>query len=249
MHFTLAFIRSDHQIIVRQFAIDDSPEGTTTDLEAIKEFHLQGVIYPSTITKEQSRSILEEELKFHPIGTAEEFHLDENTFNSIEFHQAKKIFTTMLDKWLISNNLQLLESLFDTSERLTDLWPNNRTDFFEELWYILKRNLGTSSLKIIYNDINAREAKSQKTQLVQTRIDGERLPQPFEGGEFEKSLMGHYKNHFSKTFEITDYDKNLGKLVITSTIKESPVIIMAELYQFGSLQKALIKALLDGVNH
>ncbi|MCK5072694.1 MAG: hypothetical protein KAQ98_04655 [Bacteriovoracaceae bacterium] len=247
MKLKLALLRSQAQVIVKTFENNESIDERIIDLEDLKNECVQGLLCQNHLENDEMLQFLNEEHKFHPIMDSEQFNINEDSFSSLDYEKAKTILNTMQERWILSNNLTLLEELFPTIRRLADLWDNNRSDFFEELWFILRNNLGTSNLKIIYNDILYGEKTHQKNQLVQARIDGERLPQPFEGGEFEKNLMENYKGHFANNFEITEYDKRQGKLVITSSIKESPTIVMGELYQFSGLQKALLKALFDGI--
>lgn len=147
----------------------------------------------------------------------------------------------------MGNNISLIDELFKTLEVLHKLWPNDRTAFFEQLWFIVKSNLAAKSLKLIYNDIILGKAENEKNKLIQACVDGKRMPNPTQGGELEAKIMGHYEKSFNQHFQISEYDKENGRLVLLARIKGSPVIMMAEVTQFTQLQKAILNSLFEGL--
>ena len=128
------------------------------------------------------------------------------------------------------------------------LWPNDRSGFFEELWFILKTNLGASNLKLIYNDMIKSKNEHEKNKLVKVKVQGERYPELVSCDEMDERVLKSYEKDFGNIFDITDYNKEKGQLVICANIKKSPVLIMANIYQFTRLQKALLSSLFEGLN-
>ena len=64
----------------------------------------------------------------------------------------------------------------------------------------------------------------------------------------DEAVLKHYEKDFGNIFEITDYNKDKGQLVICATIKKSPVLIMANIYQLTRLQKSVLISLFQGLN-
>jgi hypothetical protein len=129
------------------------------------------------------------------------------------------------------------------------LWPNDRSGFFEELWFILKSNLGATNLKLIYNDLIKAKNENEKNKLVKVKIVGERFPEMTSVDEMDDMVLKNYEKDFGNIFEITDYNKEKGQLVICANIKKSPILIMTNVYQLTRLQKAILTSLFDGLNN
>jgi hypothetical protein len=130
---------------------------------------------------------------------------------------------------------------------MNKLYPNERTAFFEELWSLLKNNLGATDLKIIYNDIEMAKKESEKNKLIRIKVEGKRNPNPVVGKEMEDKLMKHYENDFVQTFNVSEYNPHKGELVLTASINNSPVLVMARVNQLTRLQKALLNSLFEGL--
>ena len=69
------------------------------------------------------------------------------------------------------------------------LLTNDRNAFFEELWFILKTNLATHELNIIFHDLKEptekQKEKGAKSQLCYSFVSGKKTPQIFDGKEKE----------------------------------------------------------------
>ncbi|MCO4794202.1 MAG: hypothetical protein KC493_10835 [Bacteriovoracaceae bacterium] len=247
MNFSLGYIKNDNQFLLRQFGGKERDRGKIMDLDELKEANLQGLIYNESFLTEETRPSLIELTRFFPLRKGEEFSLSHEAFEDLDDDNAQKIFSKMSEPWVLSNNLSLLEELFKVTTHLKNLYPNERTTFFEELWFILKSNLGASELKIVYNDIQLAKKETEKNKLVRGKVEGTRTPVPTPGGEAEDHLMKHYEKDFNQSFEVSEYDPHKGQLVLTASINNSPLLVMAKVNQLTRLQKALLSTLLEGL--
>ena len=145
--------------------------------------------------------------------------------------------------------MNTLSQLFPTLAHLRKLFPNERTTFFEEVWYLINKNIGASNLKIIFNDLDSSHSdEQQKKQLIQVIIEGNHQPNPVENSDLGSQLMKLYESKFDSYFEVEEWDTEEGRLVILAKIHNSPCIVMAETIEFSFFQKSLLKALFDGLN-
>ena len=245
MPFCFGHIKSAEQFLFRNFSEQTSQ---ILNLSELKNNNLQVLFYSQKTATEEVMSILNEEHRFTPVKALEEINLTGDEVCQLTASQAKEHFLPIQEAWLIQNNLILLQELFPTLNHLRRLWPNDRGSFFEELWYILRSNLGPKSLQLIFNDVKKTEKQNDKGRLVRVRISGSRLPEPLTGTSLEDKLLQHYEKDFNSHFEIIEYNKDNGEMVITATINKSPILIIAEIYQFTTLQKVLLGALFDGLN-
>ncbi|OFZ25003.1 MAG: hypothetical protein A2381_13075 [Bdellovibrionales bacterium RIFOXYB1_FULL_37_110] len=247
MIFSIGFIKAKNKVLIKTFDLVGQTNLKTITIDEIKNEKVNLMILDVLENENEIMSLLEEENKYYPICNASTLKLNEESFNQLSFQLARDIIKQAYANWVLNCNLKSLENLFVTLDHLKELMPNDRVDFFEELWFIIKRNLGAITLKLIFNNIKPNEKGQAKSQLTQFRIDGVRLPSTHVGDEFEKSLMETYRPQMDHLFNITEYNKSQGQIVICALIKESPVIIMAELFDFTSLQKSLLTALFEGL--
>lgn len=249
MQFNVGFIKSEKQFLLKSFGHDSNDQGKVLDLSEIKSANIQALFYEDNlIESEDLKSALLEDSKYFPIRSSNEVKVNFDNFEKLDFDSAKTIFSKVHDNWLLQNNVTLVEELFKVINHLNSLWPNDRTTFFEELWFILKSNLGAKSLRLIFNDIQMGKKEHEKNKLIQVKVEGERLPNPVEGGELEAKIMKNYEKDFNQPFEVIEYDAEKGQIVITATIKKSPVVIMAEVYELNRMQKAIIGSLFNGLS-
>ncbi len=245
MTFSLAYLKSDSQFLYREFL--SSKQSQILDISELKEKPIQALLFNKDAANDDLMNLLAGENRFYPVRPASDYQIDSTRFENLSDEEAKKIFRSMQDFWLMGNNISLIDELFKTLEVLQKLWPNDRTAFFEQLWFIVKSNLAAKSLKLIYNDIILAKAENEKNKLIQACVDGKRMPNPTQGGELEAKIMGHYEKSFNQHFQISEYDKDNGRLVLLARIKGSPVIMMAEVTQFTQLQKAILNSLFEGL--
>lgn len=248
MEFTLLFTKNLQQAVVRTFKFEGAPESKIIDLSEARALPLNGFIYTEDLKNEEFLGGLEGELKFYPIRSQVEFDMTADKFEKLSFEEGKKIFDKMRENWILQNNISLIEEIFKVRNHLLGLYPNDRSGFFEELWFILKSNLGASNLKLIYNDMIKAKNENEKNKLVKVKVQGERYPELTSCDEMDEMVLKSYEKEFGNVFEITDYNKTKGQLVICASIKKSPVLIMANIHQLTRLQKALLSSLFEGLN-
>ena len=250
MDFSLGYIKSSERVLIRHFSHQKGQdESKTIDIINLEEESLQGLLFDPELKESQEfLESLKSYHKFYPIIESTNFDVDYDSFEVSTKEEVSDSFHQMWSQWLLRNNIGLLDELFTVIEHLKKLLPNDRTTFFEELWFTLKSNLGTSFLKIIYNDVQNNGEKS-KNHLIQMKVEGNRTPESKDGGEFEKALMDKYKSHFSTKLDLIEYDSTKGELLATASINKSPVIIMAKTYQLTKVQKSILTCLLEGLNY
>lgn len=249
MDFNLLFTKNLQQGILRTFKRYENPSSKIIEINEAKTMPLQGLIFSDELKNDDFLTGLESELKFYPIRSSSEFSLNADVFEKMSYDDARIVFDKMRENWILQNNISMIEEMFKVRNHLLSLWPNDRAGFFEELWFILKTNLGASNIKLIYNDLIKAKNENEKNKLVKVKIIGERFPEMTSVDEMDEVVLKSYEKDFGNTFDITDFNKEKGQLVICGTIKKSPVLIMANVYQLTRLQKAIISSLFDGLNH
>ncbi len=185
---------------------------------------------------------------FTPLKSFEEIQLSAEEICKKDVNELTYLIGQAAGSWSLQNNVMLLENMFEYVDHFKSLWPNDRTAFFEELWFTIKKNLSATSLKLIYNDMKSAGKSQDKNILTQVVIDGEKYPNPIDGGDFEKSLMDNYHDDFGVPFNIAEYDEEKGQLVITAVINESPVIMMATVMGLTRIQSALIATFVQALS-
>jgi uncharacterized pyridoxamine 5'-phosphate oxidase family protein len=249
MEFALAFTKNRDQLILKTFNLkDQSTESKILNFDDAKAFGLQGLIYDPEIPGEDFMGIIESELKFYPIRAKSDFSLSPDSFADLNCDEGKKIFDRLRDNWVLQNNLSLVEEIFKTRSHLLSLYPNDRSSFFEELWFILKSNLGALEINMIYNDLIKGKTENEKNKLVKVKVIGDRYPELTSVDEADEAVLKSYEKDFGNIFEITDFNKEKGHLVICASIKKSPVFIMASVSQLTRIQKAVLASLFEGLN-
>ncbi len=248
MDFNLLFTKNLQQGIVRSFKPNETPSSKIIDINEAKVLPLQGFIFSEDLKNDDFLVGLENELKFYPIRSNSEFDLTSDKFEKLSYEEGKQVFDKMRENWILQNNISLIEEMFKVRNYLLGLFPNDRSGFFEELWFILKTNLGATNLKLIYNDMVKGKTENEKNKLVKVKIVGERFPEMTSVDEMDEVVLKSYEKEFGGFFNITDYNKDKGQLVICATIKKSPVLIMTNVYQLTRIQKAILTSLFEGLN-
>lgn len=236
------------QAIIRTFKADEAPTSKIVDLAEARSLPLNGFIYSEDLKNEEFLGGLESELKFYPIRSQVEFDLNAEKFEKLSYEEGRKIFDKMRENWILQNNISLIEEVFKVRNHLLGLYPNDRSGFFEELWFLLKSNLGATNLKLIYNDMIKAKNENEKNKLIKVKVQGERYTELANCDEMDEMILKNYEKDFGNLFEITDYNKTKGQLVVCASIKKSPVLIMANIHQMSRLQKALLSSLFEGLN-
>lgn len=249
MAITIGYLKSENQFLTATLnQSTQSFEKKTLDIVEIKETPLNLLIIDQALDLSGLAHTLEGEKKFYPIIQSNEAQMDLNLFDIASYQEFAGIYSKAATRWILNNNIHLIENFTSTVNHLKNLWLRDRNSFFEELWFVLKTNLATHHLTLVFNDLKEPENKDKdKPSLVQNFVTGEKIPQTFEGSGKESELMKSYQKDFGAPFDITDYSGNTGKLVATSQIDMSPILIMAEISSMNQLQSSILKGLFNGL--
>jgi hypothetical protein len=186
----------------------------------------------------------------YPVVDAEDFNI-ERSIEDLQETEVIEIVQSITSKWVLHNNLVSLEEIFDLKEHLKQLFNGDRNTFFEEFWYFIKRNLGTSELTIIFNDVlevsEKDEKKGDRPKLVQSYIKGIKSPEFYTGENKEEKIMQHFSDSIVEPFEVSDFNKEKKQLTALASINGSPLIIMAETLEINQLQESLFKSIFNGL--
>lgn len=248
MDFSLAYLKNSEQFVLKSFSPDSKSQSKIINFDDLKLEKVDGLIFDKELKSEDCESIFESEHKFYPVRSCGDLNIDANQFENLDHDNARIIFDKIRENWILQNNLNLMEEIFKTQKHLLNLFPNDRSGFFEELWFILKVNLGAKNLKLFYNDLIKAKSEHEKNKLVKIKIVGSRYPEPTSIDDADELVLKHYEKDFGQIFDVTDYNKEKGQLVICATIKKTPVLIMANIFQFTRIQKALLTSLFEGLN-
>ncbi len=243
MILQLGHLKNSKQLVIKKLNFaDKSSSSKVVAIDTIQNEVLSCLFIDRSLLEDESiKESLLENSKFYPIREASEAGIDNENFEKMEFDQLVLIFNKINQTWTLQNNISLLENMHTVINHLNALWPNDRTTYFEEFWFLIKKNLGALSLRVIYNDLKKVGKNDDKNSLIQVSIEGDRNPNPVEGGELEKSLIENYQEEFALNFNMVEYVVEKGQLVIAGNIKNSPYIIMATITDISRLQQAVIQ--------
>ncbi|EQC47139.1 hypothetical protein [Bacteriovorax sp. Seq25_V] len=243
MILQLGHLKNSKQLVIRTLNFGDkSSSSKVVSLETIQSEVLSCLFIDKSLLEDESiKESLLENAKFYPIREAGEAGVDNDNFEKMSFDQLVTIFNKVNQTWTLQNNISLLENMHTVIDHLNALWPNDRTTYFEEFWFLIKKNLGALSLRVIYNDLKKMGKNDDKNTLIQVSIEGDRNPNPVEGGDLEKSLMENYQEEFALHFNMVEYVASKGQLVIAGNIKNSPYIIMANITEISRLQQSVLQ--------
>jgi hypothetical protein len=252
---SIGFLKNVNQVILFQFDKDE-PSNTSDelntkiiDIDQISEEDLT-CLYIGDECKDQQLSIdLQKYAKIFPIVMAEEFKINSENFESLSNEDHQSLLTTIEAKWILYNNLTLLEEIFPLRDHLKHLYVSDRNTFFEELWYILKSNLATSELTILFNDaVEANDdKKGDRPKLIQSYIKGTKGPNFYSGEAKETELMEQFKTSFSLSFEVSHYDQEKSELTALAMINQSPILILGKTKHCNQLIETLFTSLFNGL--
>jgi len=248
MEHKLAFIKSANQYILIQSGENQQAKVMNIEsLEDNKELH--GLLCPEGEMWTELNQLLAEMNKKIPVRSSQSFNLNLDNIERVSDQQLEDIIKKSYESWILANNITLLDELSTLTSHLVTLYPNDRSTFFEELWFILKRNLGTSKLTLIYNDIILGKKEGEKNKLIQANLTGEISPLYQQGGEAEKTIFDNYKKDIDQYFQLAEYDADKNQFVAHCSLQDSPIIIMGHSPAINKLQTSLIKAVFDLVNN
>lgn len=230
--------------------IKKSVQSKRIDTLGLGDHAISLMLYPESESGNLSKFI-EKEGKFFPIFNMESLNFSFDTIANAHADELKSIFDKANSRWVLNNNLKTIEQLGPITKYLRDLWIKDRNSFFEELWFLIKSNLATTELSMIFHDLKEptekQAEKGEKPQLIYSYVKGEKIPQLFEGKERENVLMKEYENEFSEIFNITEYSAEKGQLIACAKIELSPILIMAKLPGLNQIQQSILVGIFNGL--
>lgn len=247
MELSIGYLKSENQFDIIKFSDNKNTKLETKDIVELQDerFDLL-LLHSSEIHTPDIAMAIEKHKQFCPIRMASDFSIA--NFSSLNTISLNQVYSSAREQWVLQNNLKTLNNLFTYLAHLDKFWPNDRTNFFQELWFQLKNNIGAQKLTLIYNDIKKSQKEHEKNKLIHVKIEGDKIPHPFDGEDIEQRLMKDFSEDFSSHFNIIMFEKEKNELTATFSINQSPVLLLAKTCSFGPLQKAVITALIDGIN-
>ena len=254
MTIKVGFLKSESQTVVKSFEPTlGEVTSYTISSDTIKKEPLNLLFFENSDKAEELGQFIKDEHKFYPILDSNSVGLNLQSFESLGHSQLKEVFEKINTRWLLSKNIQTVESMYQLTTHLRDLWANDRNAFFEELWFTLRSNLGTFKLNIIFNYLKmpttAAKEKGEKPVLCQSFVKGEKIPQIYDGTDAEEKLLSDYKNEFTEVFNITEYNADQGQLVFCASIEKSPILVLAHLSSLNQLQRSIVAGIFNGLQN
>lgn len=245
MQVHIGFLKSPQQVLIKQLDWNENAlERRTIDFNDIESEPLNALFIQDQTGLEETAEILDKEKHLYPILESTEFDLSAENFESLEEEKVKAIFTTVTNRWTLHQNLTAIKEMVATAEHFRELWSKDRLTFFEELWYWLKRQLGSTSLSIVFNDV---DESQEKAKLIQSMLHGKKKAH-FESNQENTALLTQeYQETYQEGLEITEYDPHKKRMVATLMIEGSPIIIMAQVDELNNLQRAILEGTFKGM--
>lgn len=240
MKLSCAFIVNNKQVDHKIFDIQErSLDSSIQDIQSLEtEFNNIIIGDEEFLTSLPS---LEKKLQRTAFFTYQQLGVPSDLAEHINSGLFEELIPKTLRNWTLANNLALLENYSATISHLKNLWVNERDQFFEELWSLLKTNLIAENITIIFRDL-----KKEKEELCYTAVTGTQSPEFLSKPEYE-TIMKSYESDFTSAFSITEYNRDRNQLVCTTKINQSSVLIMGDVLELGPLQQSLLKGLFNGL--
>ncbi|MCR9203497.1 MAG: hypothetical protein NXH75_02900 [Halobacteriovoraceae bacterium] len=248
MNLSLAFVKNESQVLFQSFK-EEGSKAQIFDLEDLSEHTPQTILVPESLS--QSSEVQEKLAKtsrYAPIKILKSQTIDSEAFDKITFDEALNMTKEIYQTWSLKKNLNLIENMFEYLEQLQNLFPNDRTAYFEELWHILRSNLAATEMTLVYNHMKKAEKEGEKNKLIRVVIEGQSKPNPTENTELGDALFKNYEGKFNHPLELYSRNEETGEIVFLAKVKESPVIIMAKNFECTALQLAALNCLFEGLN-
>jgi hypothetical protein len=252
MSIKIGYIKSTAQVMIKELDIANrSAKSKIIDITNLKEQNLSLLFFSNEEDMDSIQDVVNSEGKFYPVTPSESLGLEKSMFEDLDFDELVDLYTKVNARWILTNNVKTIEQIYTLITYLRDLWINDRNAFFEELWFILKTNLASHELTMIFHDLKEpsekQKEKGAKNTLCYSFVKGEKTPQLFDGKEKEAKIMEDYEKDFGEQFSITEYDSEKGHLIATAKIDLSPILLMAKLNTFNQLQQSILIALFTGL--
>ena len=252
MQLNIGCIESANQAQIYSINLTNkSVDSKRVDTHSLVDENLNLLLLDQSQDLDTLQNVLNKEEKFYPIINLEALEIDNDAIQMMGADDFHSMYHKVSARWILNNNIKTIEQIYPTVTYLKDLWVKDRNTFFEELWFILKTNLATNELSLIFNDLKEptkkEEEKGVKPGLCQSKITGKKIPNLIPGKEEESILMKEYEPEFNDQFHITEFSREKGQLVACAKINLSPILIMAKLPNLNQLQQSLLIALFTGL--
>lgn len=254
MIISLGFIRSANQVLIKELDwLQNSLQSRLIDVTDLPDQNLQGLLIEDNEHFSSLISLLEKEKSFYPILDARDESLTFSSFESLPATQFRELYLKIVNRWTLHQNFNSIENMWKITSHFRELWKKDRLSFFEELWYWMKRNVGSTDLTILFNDVihteekDENNEKKERPKLTQSLLTGTKKGNFHQGGAKEKELMQNYLEKFHEVFEVTEFNPSKGHFVATAQIDRSPMIFMARAGQLNQLQRVVLTGLFNGL--
>ena len=252
MLVNLALVNSEGTTHIKELDImKKTVQSIRIDTLTLGDMNPSLVLYPESEEAPLSHYITKES-KFLPIYTYESITQSHQDYEkSDDFENLFSLYDRSTSRWILNNNLKTIEQFGPTITYLKDLWIKDRNSFFEELWFLIKTNLGTQELNIIFHDLKEptlkQAEKGEKPKLCYSYVQGKKIPQLYEGKDKESFLMKEYESEFNEIFTITEFSAEKGQLTACGKMDLSPILLMAKLPKLNQIQQSLLIGLFNGL--
>lgn len=244
--FQFGLLLSQENLIVATIAADTELQWKKMSFDDFESENID-ILFIGELEQELLNDVAKYMFQF-PIMPQNKTDLTEENFVNLQFEEAQNLFNQIYESWILNNNISLIDELYPVTENLKGLWNKDRVTFFEEFWYLVKRNLGTRGLTMVFNDIDKNENPNIKDKLIQSKLHGRNTPNFEKGAELEEKLMDHYKANFSSFLELLEFNQEKGEVVLTAQINNGPILMMAKSQNVNQLQITLLKTLIEGIS-
>ena len=252
MTIKIGFLKSSNQVALKTIdRANKTADSIIFDIVELRDQDLNLLLLDQNDDVSELQNLLDDESKYYPVVAGNSLGVEKDIFEDLNADELLDIYARVNARWILNNNIKTIEQVYSLITYLKDLWVNDRNSFFEELWFILKTNLATHELSLIFNDVkepsDKQKEKGEKPKLCHSFVKGAKSPQIFDGTEKEDKIMADYEKDFNDVFSITEFDSNSGHLIATSKIDLSPILMMAKLNTFNQLQQSILIALFSGL--
>lgn len=193
-----------------------------------------------------SENLNHDDFDFSTIITSpSSLHITKEVVENMVYDDAKNLLAKTTEESTLKSNLTLISKITSEGQRLANVFLQNREVFILNLWKIFQRNLSIYKQTILFQTIDSKDSKKLSyKKLTSCNLEGVE-----DCTDQEQMLFNDLISDFGPTLNVVSYTKDNGQLVITSTIKTTKIIIMAEVHSISVLQKSCLTGLLNTIDH
>lgn len=248
MNFTLGLVKSKSQIAVLNFdRRDQTVTNKTIDIVDFEQENFQILFYDPTLEGDEVLTYIKKQQQYYPIVSAGVLDLTADHFQHLNFNDGLTLTKSFLSKWLLKSNLNTLSEIFELTTHLKSLWKGDRYAFFHELWYVLRNNLASPEVKIIFHDVIEKKDEHDKDKLIFSSLTADIRPEIKPMSNPEQALFQKYEKQCQDAFTVAECYPEKGDLLILAKIDKSPIVIMAKFFEFNPLQQTLLATLMKNI--